>query len=113
MTNTERFLVTDRVGGFERGAHLRRPDSAKLFLPLYAVGLFGSVLFVLCFFGAVDVTAALPTAVLITLTASPVIAAVAIQETIFSRPFNWWLPTFLFITAPGPPSFNSTLGRCD
>src|SRR5437773_891949 len=95
MTNIERSLATDRFNDVERVAHLRRPDSTKLFLPLYAVGLFGSLLCVLCVVGSADMTAALPTAVLITLTALPVIAAVAIPGNDFFSPFQLVAAYFL------------------
>ena len=72
-----------RVAGYLPGLHCASP-----LLLLYGVGIFGSVLFSLCLLGAVDFWAALPTAVLITLTALPAIAAFSMRGYDLFSPFQ-------------------------
>ena len=68
--------------------HPARSHFASLLVPLCAVALFGTVLCVLCFAGSVEISAALPTAVLITLTALPGIAALTMRGQDLFSPFQ-------------------------
>ena len=75
--------------------HPARSHFASLLVPLCAVALFGTVLCVLCFAGSVEITAALPTTVLITLTALPGIAALTMRGQDLFSPFQ--LVAFYFL----------------
>src|SRR5690349_19921746 len=72
----------------ERKGSLNGMQSAGILLPLYSVALFGSVLFSLCVLGAVQISAGVPTAVLITLTALPAIAALSSRGQDLFSPFQ-------------------------
>lgn len=72
----------------KRPGFLTRPPGATLLLPLYCVAIFGSVLLILCAWGDVDIFAAIPTAVLISLTALPAVAALTIRGHDLFSPFQ-------------------------
>jgi hypothetical protein len=69
-------------------ARLTRPDSISLLVSLYGIALFSAVLSVLCLANSVEVSAAVATAVLITLTALPAIVALTTRGQDLFSPFQ-------------------------
>jgi oligosaccharide repeat unit polymerase len=67
---------------------LNKASSASFLLSLYGVALFSAALFSLCFLGDVDVSAAVPTAILVSLTALPAIAALTMRGRDLFSPFQ-------------------------
>lgn len=72
----------------KRQGYFSRPLSLSVLPALYAGALFSAVLFTLLFIGAVDISAAIPTAFLISLTALPAITALVVRGQDLFSPFQ-------------------------
>jgi oligosaccharide repeat unit polymerase len=72
----------------ERRGYLNRPPSTTLLLALCGVALLGLALLILCVFGDVDISTAMPTAILISLTALPALAALTMRGYDLFSPFQ-------------------------
>jgi hypothetical protein len=100
VTNLKGSLIpfpwgTLRRDARERNTCLTKPGSASVLVPLYAMALFASALSILCLIGSGEISAAIPTALLISLSALPPLVALSTSARDLFSPFQFVAGYFL------------------